>query len=149
MKGGVVMQEPRITVYGAPWCPDCKRSKQFLGEHSSLKKLRLKNNQTGEEEIMEVEGAFIFFGLTPNTRFLEGSANLLDQWGFVITGHDLVHSGGRPAGYENRDPYLLESSAPGIFAAGDVRNNSTKQVASAAGEEASAALMIRADLKQV
>jgi thioredoxin reductase (NADPH) len=122
---------------------------EFLGEHSSFKKLRLKNNQTGEEEIMEVEGAFVFVGLTPNTRFLEGSAILLNEWGFVITGHDLVHSGGRPAGYENRDPYLLESSAPGVFAAGDVRNNSTKQVASAAGEGASAALMIRAYLKQV
>jgi thioredoxin reductase (NADPH) len=122
---------------------------EFQGEESSLKRLRLKNNQTGEEEIMEVEGAFIFVGLTPNTRFLEGSAILLNQWGFVITGHDLVHSGGRPAGYENRDPYLLEASEPGVFAAGDVRNTSTKQVASAAGEGASAALMIRAYLKQV
>jgi thioredoxin reductase (NADPH) len=122
---------------------------EFLGEESSLRRLRLKNNQTGEEEIKEVEGAFIFVGLTPNTRFLEGSAILLNQWGFVVTGHALVHSGERPAGYENRDPYLLESSEPGVFAAGDVRNTSTKQVASAAGEGASAALMIRAYLKQV
>jgi thioredoxin reductase (NADPH) len=122
---------------------------EFLGEKSSLKRLRLKNNQTGEEEIMEVEGAFVFVGLTPNTRFLEGTLILLNQWGFVITGHELVHSGERPAGYENRDPYLLESSEPGVFAAGDVRNTSTKQVASAAGEGASAALMIRAYLNQV
>jgi thioredoxin reductase (NADPH) len=122
---------------------------EFLGEESSLKRLRLKNNQTGEEEIMDVEGAFIFVGLTPNTRFLEGSPILMNQWGFVITGHELVHSGGRPAGYENRDPYLLETSEPGVFAAGDVRNTSTKQVTSAAGEGASAALMIRAYLNQV
>jgi thioredoxin reductase (NADPH) len=122
---------------------------EFLGEESSLKRLRLKNNQTGEEGIMDVEGAFIFVGLTPNTRFLEGSPILMNQWGFVITGHELVHSGGRPAGYENRDPYLLESSEPGVFAAVDVRNTSTKQVASAAGEGASAALMMRAYLQQV
>ena len=122
---------------------------EFLGEESSLKRLRLKNNQTGEEEIMDVEGAFIFVGLTPNTRFLEGSPIILNQWGFVITGHELVHSDGRPAAYENRDPYLLESSEAGVFAAGDVRNTSTKQVASAAGEGASAALMIRAYLNQV
>jgi thioredoxin reductase (NADPH) len=123
--------------------------KEFLGEESSLKGLRLKNNQTGDEETMELEGAFIFVGLTPNTGFLEGSAVLLNPWGFVITGHDLVHSGERPEGYENRDPYLLESSEPGVFAAGDVRSTSTKQVASAAGEGASAALMIRSYLKQV
>jgi thioredoxin reductase (NADPH) len=122
---------------------------EFLGEESSLKRLHLKNNQTGAEEIMDVEGAFIFVGLTPNTRFLEGSPILRNQWGFVITGHELVHGGGRPAGYENRDPYLLESSEPGVFAAGDARNTSTKQVASAAGEGASAALMIRAYLQQV
>ncbi|MEJ2726740.1 MAG: NAD(P)/FAD-dependent oxidoreductase [Deltaproteobacteria bacterium] len=122
---------------------------EFLGDESLLQGLRLKNNQTEEEEIMDVEGAFIFIGLTPNTRFLEGSPVLLNQWGFVITGHELIRSRGRPGGYENRDPYLLESSEPGVFAAGDVRNTSTKQVASAAGEGASAALMIRAYLKQV
>jgi thioredoxin reductase (NADPH) len=122
---------------------------EFLGDQSSLKRVRMKNNQTGKEEIMEVEGAFIFVGLTPNTRFLEGSTVLLNQWGFVLTGHDLVRNGGRPAGYEDRDPYLLESSEPGVFAAGDSRSNSTKQVASAAGEGASVALMIRAYLKQV
>jgi thioredoxin reductase (NADPH) len=123
--------------------------REFLGEESSLKRLRLKNNQTGAEEIMDVEGAFIFVGLTPNTRFLEGSPIVLNQWGFVITGHELIRDGGRPAGYVNRDPYLLESSEPGVFAAGDVRNTSTKQVASAAGEGASVALMIRAYLQQV
>ena len=122
---------------------------EFLGEQSSLKSLRVKDNQTGKEEIIEVEGAFIFVGLTPNTGFLEGSDILLNPWGFVVTGDDLVHGGGRPAGYENRDPYLLETSRPGVFAAGDVRSKSTKQVASAAGEGASAALMIRAYLKQI
>ena len=53
----------------------------------------------------------------------------------------------RPFGFENRDPYLLETSVPGIFAAGDIRHASTKQVVSAAGEGSSAALEIRDYLK--
>ncbi|UCG12128.1 MAG: fused response regulator/thioredoxin-disulfide reductase, partial [Deltaproteobacteria bacterium] len=81
--------------------------------------------------------------------FLQGSGVTLDQWGFVVTGHDLVHSGERPSGYGDRDPHLLETSVPGIFAAGDVRDKSTKQVASAAGEGATAALMIREYLRLV
>lgn len=96
-----------------------------------------------------MDGVFIFIGLEPNTGFLSGSGVLLDQWGFIVTGHDLVHSGERLPGFENRDPHLLETSVPGIFAAGDVRDKSTKQVASAAGEGASAALMIREYLKSV
>jgi thioredoxin reductase (NADPH) len=73
----------------------------------------------------------------------------LDARGFIISGHELLHSGTRPAGFESRDPYLLETSVPGIFAAGDVRDKSTKQVSSAAGEGTTAALMAREYLKQV
>jgi thioredoxin reductase (NADPH) len=72
-----------------------------------------------------------------------------DRWGFVVTGHDLVHDGERPSGYETRDPAALETSVPGIFAAGDVRAGSTKQVASAAGEGTTVALLIREHLKTV
>ena len=120
-----------------------------MGEHSKLTKLLLLNHQTGLENELPVDGAFIFIGLTPNTGFLGASGVLLDQWGFVITGHDLIHSGKRPQGYENRDPHILETSVPGVFAAGDVRDKSTKQVASAAGEGTTAALMIREYLKTV
>ena len=72
---------------------------------------------------------------------------LLDRWGFIVTGHALLHGDHRPIGFEHRDPLLLETSAPGIFAAGDVRDTSTKQVVSAAGEGSSAALEIREYLK--
>jgi thioredoxin reductase (NADPH) len=89
----------------------------------------------------------VFIGLTPNTAFLTDSRVHTDQWGFVVTGHDLVHGGDRPAGYQERDPHILETSVPGIFAAGDVRAGSTKQVASAAGEGATAALLAREYLK--
>ena len=121
----------------------------FTGEDFKLKKIRLINNQTGLEEELPVDGAFIFIGLTPNTRFLEKSEVRLNQWGFLVTGHDLLHGDRRPKGFDHRDPHILETSIPGIFAAGDVRDKSTKQVASAAGEGASAALMIREFLKTI
>lgn len=93
-----------------------------------------------------MDGAFIFIGLTPNTAFLGDNGVALDKYDFIMTGHDRVHGAATPAG---RQSGLLETSAPSIFAAGDVRAGSTKQVASAAGEGASAALLIREYLKSV
>ncbi|MGD9218691.1 MAG: FAD-dependent oxidoreductase, partial [Desulfobacterales bacterium] len=114
--------------------------KEFMGQDAKLNRLRIHNNQSGEEAEMPIDGVFIFIGLVPNTGFLADSGILLDQWGFVVTGHTLLHQEKRPAGFEKRDPLLLETSIPGIFAAGDVRDKSTKQVVSAAGEGGSAAL---------
>ncbi len=122
---------------------------EFIGRDSKLTELKLFNNQTSDSEILPIDGAFIFIGLDPNTEFLAGSRIKLDQWGFITTGHALLHGNGRPAGFENRDPYVLETSVPGIFAAGDVRDASTKQVVSAAGEGSTAALLIREYLKGV
>jgi thioredoxin reductase (NADPH) len=73
----------------------------------------------------------------------------LNPWGFVVSGHDLVHDGQKLPGFAGREPTFLETSMPGIFAAGDVRQGSTKQVAAAAGEGATAALLIREYLKTV
>ncbi|MGD8273673.1 MAG: NAD(P)/FAD-dependent oxidoreductase, partial [Desulfobacterales bacterium] len=123
--------------------------KEFMGQDAKLNRLRIHNNQSGEEAEMPIDGVFIFIGLVPNTGFLADSGILLDQWGFVVTGHTLLHQEKRPAGFEKRDPLLLETSIPGIFAAGDVRDKSTKQVVSAAGEGGSAALMIREYLKGI
>ncbi len=122
---------------------------EFVGAESKLRGLRIRDHATGEVEDLEVPGAFVFIGLDPNTALLEGGAVRRDQSGFVVTGHALVHEGERPAGFETRDPASLETSVPGIFAAGDVRATSTKQVASAAGEGAAAALMIRDHLKSL
>ena len=138
-----VLNHPSIEVL---WHTEVK---EFIGEESKLTKLRLRNSQTGDEKELLMDGAFIFIGLEPNTGFLEGSGIRQDEWGFNVTGHDLVHSGERPGGFEGREPHLLETNVPGIFAAGDVRDKSTKQVASAAGEGASVALMIREYLKTV
>jgi len=138
-----VLAHPKISVR---WHTEVK---EFIGEKSKLTRLNVIDKQTGETEKLSIDGAFIFIGLDPNTGFLADSGVLLNQWGFIITGHDLTHSVQMPTGYERREPYLMETSIPGIFAAGDVRDKSTKQVASAAGEGASAALMIREYLKSV
>ena len=66
-----------------------------------------------------------------------------------MTGHALLHGDHRHNDFENRDPLLLETGVPGIFAAGDVHDTSTKQVVSAAGEGSTAALMVREYLKSV
>jgi thioredoxin reductase (NADPH) len=122
---------------------------EFKGAGGKLQSVLIKNSQTGEEEVIEPSGVFIFIGQIPNTSFLEESGVELDEWKYIITGHELVHRDTERDGYENRDPAALETSIPGIFSAGDVRASSTKQVASAAGEGASAALLIREYLKTV
>jgi thioredoxin reductase (NADPH) len=136
-----VLEHPKITVR---WNTEVL---EFSGRDSKLRMLRIRNNRTGGEDKLDVDGAFIFIGLEPNTELLRGSEVVLDRWGFIITGPDLLHREDRVRGFENRAPYLLEASVPGIFAAGDVRDKSTKQVVSAAGEGSSAALMIREYLK--
>ncbi|MEZ4592724.1 MAG: FAD-dependent oxidoreductase [Chloroflexota bacterium] len=137
-----VLSEPKIEVR---WHTEVA---EFSGAESKLNQLTLHNNQTNSDETLAVDGAFIFIGLTPNTGFLTESDVQLNQWGFMVTGHDLVHD--EPlAQFGGREPSALETSVPGIFAAGDVRAGSTKQVASAAGEGATAALLIREYLKTV
>jgi thioredoxin reductase (NADPH) len=121
----------------------------FEGAKSKLHTVHTRDHRTGATDELEVPGAFVFIGLDPNTAFLAGGPLRLDRRGFVVTGHALVHDGDRPKGFEAREPAILETSVPGIFAAGDVRVDSTKQVASAAGEGAAAALMIRDYLKTV
>jgi thioredoxin reductase (NADPH) len=138
-----VLSHPKIDVR---WHTEVK---EFIGKDSKLTQLKTYDSQRGAEENIPIDGAFIFIGLIPNTAFLNGSNILTDQWGFIITGHALLHGDQRPKGFENRDPFLLETSIPGVFAAGDVRDTSTKQVVSAAGEGSTAALLIREYLKGV
>ena len=121
----------------------------FEGAESKLEAVKVRNSKTDESWELDVPGTFIFIGLDPNTEFLADGSVALDDYGFVVTGHALVHDGRRPPGFEKCDPAHLETSVPGVFAAGDARSESTKQVASAAGEGAAAALMIRDYLKSV
>jgi thioredoxin reductase (NADPH) len=91
---------------------------------------------TGPEgpEDLDVAALFIFIGQQPRTEWLEGSV-LRDSGGFVLTGSALLEGGKPPPGWGlTREPFLLESSMPGVFCAGDVRQRSVKRIASAVGE---------------
>lgn len=83
---------------------------------------------------LPVSAAFVFIGQQPRTAWLEG-ALVRDQRGFILTGSDVEPGHGWNL---DRAPFLLESSLPGVFAAGDVRHDSVKRIASAVGEGAMA-----------
>ncbi len=102
-----------------------------------LERLTLRNNATGDAREVSGEWLFVFIGAAPRTEWLPVQ---LDDHGFVLTGPDL---GGRPSGWPlDRDPYHLETSVPGVFAAGDVRAESVKRVASAVGDGAMAVTLV-------
>lgn len=100
----------------------------FKGQNNHLNTVIYKNRQTGESGELHVPGVFVFIGLSPNSQSFKDVAKL-DPQGFIMTGID------------------FQTSTEGIFAAGDVRAGSTKQLVSAAGEGAAAALAIREHLR--
>ena len=100
-----------------------------LAGKNRLESVRLRDRATGEEQVVTPRAAFVFIGLDPNTEFLRGSVDL-DAWGFVDT------RGG------------FATSIPGVFAAGDVRRGSTKQLGSAVGDGIAALIAIREYLQE-
>ncbi len=107
-----------------------------------LERLSLCDPRSGQVRTVDTSWLFIFIGAEPRTEWLD-KAIVRDQRGFVLTGPDLLADGQRPPGWSlPRDPYHLESSMPGVFAAGDVRADSVKRVASAVGEGAMAVSLI-------
>jgi thioredoxin reductase (NADPH) len=100
-----------------------------------LERLTLRDKRTKECEQVDAAGLFIFIGAAPRTDWLEGVV-ARDPYGFILTGPDLPRDDkGRVIGWPlDRDPFLLETSVPGIFVAGDVRAASVKRVASSVGE---------------
>ena len=96
----------------------------------------------GGQEVVDAGHLFVFIGAAPLTDWLPPSF-VRDASGFVVTGSGLTAGGKRPASWDlARDPYLLESSIPGVFVAGDVRAQSVKRVASAVGEGALAVTLV-------
>ena len=104
--------------------------REFKTEATKLSSVRVGNLEDGKVEELHPDGVFVFIGLTPNTDFLPATIRH-DQWGFIVT------------------DATLQTSLEGVFAAGDVRQGSAKQAASAAGEGTTAALMIRQYLQSI
>jgi len=107
-----------------------------------LERVRIADRKAGTEEEVDTSWLFVFIGAAPCTDWL-GKEILRDDRGFVRTGPDLVVDGQPPPDWPlDRHPYFLETSVPGVFAAGDVRGQSVKRVASAVGEGVMAVTLI-------
>jgi thioredoxin reductase (NADPH) len=103
--------------------------RELVGE-GALEAVVVEDNRTGSRRRLEARALFVFIGAEPHTGWL-GDRLALDDRGFILTGADAVPDDGR-------QPFLLETSLPGVFAAGDVRSGSIKRVTSAVGEGAMA-----------
>jgi thioredoxin reductase (NADPH) len=104
---------------------------------------------TNKVERVPASAMFIFIGALPRTDWLAGTIER-DERGFVLTGPDAMPAGQRPKGWAlDRDPFLLETNVPGIFAVGDVRHGSVKRVASGVGEGSVAVQFIHQYLSKV
>ena len=115
----------------------------------SLQEVVTQNVKTGEQRILEAPALFVFIGVAPRTAFLPPEI-LRDDKGFVLAGPDLLKDGKRPAGWAlDRDPYLMESSVPGVFVAGDARHGTKNRVAGATGDGGIAVSMVHEYLKTV
>ena len=114
-----------------------------------LEALTLINNQTSETWQVPAAALFLFIGAVPHTEMV---ADLVERnpAGFILTGPDLLVDGRHPQGWRlNRDPYLMETSMPGVFAAGDVRHGVVRRVASAVGQGSIAVSFVHQYLKTV
>lgn len=112
-----------------------------------LDEVFVKDTASGESRALKGAALFVFIGVRPQSDIV---ADLVERSakGHLLTGSNLLQAGKRPKGWNlERDPYLLETSVPGIFAAGDVRMGATPRVASAVGEGAIAQALIKEYLK--
>jgi thioredoxin reductase (NADPH) len=117
--------------------------------NSHLEYVSLANRKSGENRRLPAAALFVYIGSAAHTGILDGVVEL-DPTGFVLTGQDLKRDGARPKSWApDRDPFFLETSVPGVFAAGDVRHQSVKRVASAVGEGAVAVALVHQYLKTV
>ena len=114
-----------------------------------LEEISVLCSDTDKIERVPATSMFIFIGALPRTDWL-GDAIARDDRGFVLTGPDLMPGGERPKKWTlDRDPFLLETSVPGVFAVGDVRHGSVKRVASGVGEGSVAVQFIHQYLSKV
>ena len=117
-----------------------------------LEAITVNDTNRGEKQSLPTDGLFIFIGAQPHTDWLSGVV-ARDTYGFILTGPDLMmrdRHNNRPKGWNlDRQPFLLETNIPGIFAAGDVRSGSLKKLASGVGEGSIAVQFVHQYLKSV
>lgn len=114
-----------------------------------LEAVTVKHMDTDKTEKISAAAIFIFIGAVPHSELVEGVVER-NRVGFILTGPDLIHNGKRPKGWTlRRDPFALETSVPGIFAAGDVRQGVTRRVATAVGQGAIAISLLHKYLETV
>ncbi len=136
-----IEQTPHITLLTHTELADLEGS-------GHLEHVTWKNNQTGKTENKSIAHLFIMTGADPNTDWLDGCV-ALDGKGFIKTGPDLSTDDLSDAQWPlSRRPYLLETTLPGVFAAGDVRGGNVKRVASAVGEGSIAISFVHQVLKE-
>ncbi len=113
----------------------------------SLERLTLRDRASGGTEEVPAAALFVMIGAEPRTAWLPDSVGREEE-GFILTGRNLQRAGKLPADWPfERPPLLLETSIPGVFAAGDVRHRSIKRVASAVGEGATAIQLVHEFLR--
>lgn len=114
-----------------------------------LEEIVVKNNRIDELQTLKGAAMFVFIGVRPQSQFVADLVARAEK-GYVLTGPDLLVEGKRPSNWPlDRDPYLLETSVPGIFAAGDVRYGTTHRVSAATSEGGLAVALIRQYLKTI
>jgi len=114
-----------------------------------LEALTLRDCRSGATEQVPAAALFLFIGAVPHSELVAGVVER-NEAGFILTGQDLLRGGKKPQDWKlQRDPFPLETSVPGIFAAGDVRHNAVRRVASAVGEGAIAVSLVHQYLKTV
>ncbi len=114
-----------------------------------LEAITIRDRESGETRKESTPAMFVFIGASPHTEML-GDLVALSPAGFVLTGPDLYTNGKRPKSWKlKRDPYLMETSVPGIFAAGDVRHGVIRRVASAVGQGSTTISFVHEYLKTV
>jgi thioredoxin reductase (NADPH) len=122
-----VKETPNIQIW-----PNASVSEAHGDTH--LEEISFLCSDSAKTERVPASAMFIFIGALPRTDWLSGVVERDDR-GFILTGPDLIRDGQRPKGWSlDRDPFLLETNVPGIFAVGDVRHGSVKRVASGVGE---------------